>query len=266
MARSRARRCGASAGSWIAGLIAGVVGAVIGTSRRRRNSLAYGECVRARHAGGFHRGRRRDHPRLDYHQARSDEPPFRRHRDRRRAGRTADGRPDRRDRKDRRPHRAQAHRRNLRQHRLHADQGDGRERLCRASCKARRGFRRDRRNCGRRFRGGDGPQERNRRQLALTPRGLAQRPSPLHRHRRPSALPVADHSSGSATTRSRPNSSSSTSAAAPRRPISPAAIRSRRSTTRRCSNWTPCLNASSSLEEATSDSSSPKYSGASAPR
>ena len=50
-----------------------------------------------------------------------------------------------------------------------------------------------------------------------------------------------------------------------RRRTSQAAIRSRRSTTRRCSNWTPCLNGLSSLEEATSGSSSRKYSGALAP-
>ena len=60
--------------------------------------------------------------------------------------------------KDGRPHRAQAHRRNLRQHRLHADQDVGRQRLCRPSRAARRRLRRDRRTRRRRFRGRHGPQ------------------------------------------------------------------------------------------------------------
>ena len=68
---------------------------------------------------------------------RSDEPPFRRDRDRRRAGWAADGRPACGGRAEGRAHRARSDRRDLRQHRLHADQDAGRERLCGSSRAAR---------------------------------------------------------------------------------------------------------------------------------
>ena len=196
---------------------------------------------------------------------RSRDPPFRRDRDRRRPGRAVDGRPDRRNRKESRPDRAQAHRWNLRQQRLHADQGDGRQRLCRAPCKARLGFRRDRRNCGRRFRRCNGPQEQDRRRLPLRPRGLAARAFPIAPSSKAKPASCRRLQSRQATTCSRPNASSSTSVAAPMRRTSQVAIRSRRSTARGCSNSTPCLHGSSSLEEAISGSSSHKYSGALAP-
>ena len=67
-------------------------------------------------------------------------------------------------RQERRRHRAQALRRHLRQHRLHADQDAGRQRLCRAYGAARRRLRRvDRRPGPRRHEGGQGAQGRDRR-------------------------------------------------------------------------------------------------------
>ncbi len=68
----------------------------------------------------------------------------RRHHHRRRPGRPVARRPPDRRRHDGRHRRAQAVRRHLRQHRLHADQDAGRQRLCRPSRAPRRRLRRRR--------------------------------------------------------------------------------------------------------------------------
>ena len=133
---------GVSAGSWIGGLIAGVIGAVIGTfggaeiratSRRRLGATSPPHSSRTpapSSLGSSSSGR-------------SDEPPFRRDRHRRRAGWTADGRPACGGGPEGRDHRARSDRRDLRQHRVHADQDAGRERLCGSSRAAGHGFRRE---------------------------------------------------------------------------------------------------------------------------
>ena len=58
----QARRSALRAGSWIIGLIAGVIGAVIGTFGGAEIRGSHGEGVWARPARRIHRGRRRHHP------------------------------------------------------------------------------------------------------------------------------------------------------------------------------------------------------------
>ena len=134
---------GASAGSWIGGLIAGVDRRRDRNLRRRRDSRSHGRGLRARYASRIHRGRGRDYPWTDRRlgaamNRRFDAivigagqagPPM--------VGRlAAAGQKVALDR-------TQADRRNLRQHRLHADQDLGRKRLCGPSREARGGFRRE---------------------------------------------------------------------------------------------------------------------------
>ena len=107
--------------------------------RRRRGSGADGEGLRARSAGRVHRGRGARSSSASSSWRRRDDPPLRRDRHRRRPGRAADGRPARRGRARRsRVIERKLDRRHLRQHRLHADQDAGRQRLCRPSGAARR--------------------------------------------------------------------------------------------------------------------------------
>ena len=122
-----------------------------------------------------------------------------------------------------RPHRAQADRRNLRQHRLHADQDSGRQRLCGASRTARRRLRRQRRTLGVDFAAVMARKDKIS-TAALGPRSLAQGHGELRRrqgHARflsPTTVKVGDDVlEGTA--------SSSTSVAGPTRPISRASIR-----------------------------------------
>ena len=118
------------------------IGAVLGTLGGAKPAAGWPR-LRQGPARRLHRGRRR-HLRRPLIVGRADEPDIRRHRHRRRPGRAAlagrlaaaghEGRADR----------AQAVRRHLRQHRLHADQDPGRQRLCRASGAPRRRVRRRR--------------------------------------------------------------------------------------------------------------------------
>ena len=147
--------CGATIGiasgaaGWSA-RIAGVVGAVIGTLG--------GAAARAQHGGRFRQGpaggadrRRRRHRRR--HPGRGG-PGMSRKFDAiiigaGQAGPSLAGRLTR-GRHERGAGRAPSVRRHLRQHRLHADQGAGRQRLCRASGAPRRRVRREHRRRGRR--------------------------------------------------------------------------------------------------------------------
>ena len=120
-----------------AGLVAGIVGAVIGTLG--------GRAVRARLAAAFGS----DRPAAFLEDAVAiggallimmalPMTRLRRHHHRRRPGRASAGRPADRRRHDGRAHRAQAVRRHLRQHRLHADQDAGGQRVRGASRPPRR--------------------------------------------------------------------------------------------------------------------------------
>ena len=119
-------------------------------------------------------------------------------------------------------------RRHLRQHRLHADQDAGGERLRRASGAPRRRFRRQRGARRRRFRRRHGAKRSGRRRQALGPRVLAAGHEELHGDPRPRAVRLAPRRSRSEATPSRPTRSSSMSAAARSFPTSRASIRSAR--------------------------------------
>ena len=132
---------------------------------------------RCRREGGRH-----DDLRCDHH--------------RHRAGRARAGAAAGRRRHEGGDRRARPLRRHLRQHRLHADQDAGRQRLCHARRAPRRRLRVQRRRHHGRHEARQGAQGRGRRRFYARRRAVAARPGELHGLHRPRAAPLAARGRG----------------------------------------------------------------------